>query len=142
MVQQLCEPHHLILIICVLLLAFVALGGGKGLGSILNPLCKRIFGKEAVTINLGEKAMGSEKGVANCAGCEAGKIPANCPEHTRVQAFIVESERDRTELFRKVNRLDRRSAKLEVMVEMLLKARGLEVDFSKVDLKLEEDAEG
>ena len=54
MIKELCEPHHLLIIIAVLILAIVSLGGGKGLGTLIGPLFKKIFGKGTeLTVSLG-----------------------------------------------------------------------------------------
>lgn len=72
----------------------------------------------------------------------ANPICEDCTEHALVKKFIEQSEKDKTDLYRKVNRASYNIAKISVMVEMLCKARGLEIDFSKVDLHLDQDEEG
>ena len=135
--EKFCE-NHFVLICAILLGSLMAVGSGIGLGKLFKPLIDHLLGR--VTVNVGSELMAMDPKPEKIYG---PFLPENhCPQHSGVQEFITQSAKDRTELFRKVNRLDRRSAKLEVMVEMLLKARGLQVDFGKVDMKLEEDGEG
>ena len=55
MVNFLCETNHLLIIIGVLLAALIVLGSGKGIGTLLGPLIKKLTGKgDGVTVNIGE----------------------------------------------------------------------------------------
>lgn len=52
MKEILCDPQHLLIIIGILLLAMVLLGSGKGLGTLISPLIKKLTGKSDVVINV------------------------------------------------------------------------------------------
>jgi hypothetical protein len=56
--QEICKQETLILIIAVLLLCILTMATGKGIGSLLVPILKRIAGKSDVNINMGQ--MGEE----------------------------------------------------------------------------------
>lgn len=148
MLDKLCEPHHLLLIITALILALIALGGGKGLGTLLGPLLKQLGGGKgaSVTVNMGDEMARRNEAIKGLVSHEAAR-PANpicedCTEHALVKDFIVQSTKDKSDIYRKVNRANIKLAKIELMVEMLCKARGLQIDFSKVDMHLDEGAEG
>ena len=51
---HLVEEHHLILVIVTLILAILVISAGKGLGTIINAWIRKVFGGQAVTVNLSE----------------------------------------------------------------------------------------
>jgi hypothetical protein len=79
MINRLCDPEHLAIIILVLLVALLVVGGGKGIGKLLGPILKKIFGGGTeVTLNLGgEMAKKSRE----CETCGLVVDPRNCPLH-------------------------------------------------------------
>ena len=62
------------------------------------------------------------------------EICEDCTEHRMVSKFIKQNEKDKTELFRKVNRTSIQIARISVMVEMLCHARGLTIDPARLIL--------
>lgn len=90
---KLCEPHHLIIIILVLLVALISTGAGKGVGSLLGPIIKRIFGKGEVTVNVGQ--MGEEMGRHSEKGEFCAIDPKNCRAH---QAEYDRSQRNKDDI--------------------------------------------
>jgi hypothetical protein len=66
MLNKLCEPEHLAIIILVLLTALLVVGAGKGGGKLLLQLLKKVFGKEEININLGGDDMAGVKGQVLC----------------------------------------------------------------------------
>jgi hypothetical protein len=52
MIQQLCEPEHMIIVIIVLLVALLVVGSGRSLGKFIGPVLKRWFGSGGTEINL------------------------------------------------------------------------------------------
>jgi hypothetical protein len=73
------DEHHLILIILVLLCVVILISTGKGLGTLVNALIKKIFGAgKEVTVNINEQgeAVTAKEGVKICKFS-----PDQCMEH-------------------------------------------------------------
>lgn len=84
MFEQLCEPHHLFIIILVLVAALIALGGGKSLGGVLGPLFKKVLGRGEVNINLGgDMGKNEANKPPSCAFVDPKKCPSHQAEHER-----------------------------------------------------------
>jgi hypothetical protein len=95
MIQRLCEPEHLAIIILVLLVALLVVGSGKGLSSIIVPFFKKVFGNGSteVNLNLGGDMGGKPSKESPCSVC--GKFdPKDCPFHEAEHERSLRNEND------------------------------------------------
>ena len=99
MINKLCEPEHLILIVLVLLVALLVVGSGKGLGNFIGPLLKKLFGKGSdVTVNIEGGEMSDKLKRSPCASCSITD-PASCPLHQSEHERSLRNEKSISELW-------------------------------------------
>ena len=78
--KDLCEPHHIVLIAVVFIIALIAAGAGKGLGGMIASAISKWKGG-GNTINIGG-AMAAEKSLPKeCEGCGLIVDPSKCVMH-------------------------------------------------------------
>jgi hypothetical protein len=113
MLEKLCEPHYLVIV--VLVIAIIALGVGKGLGNILGPLFKKVLGKEGVNINIGGGEMGKNEGTKapSCSFVDPNKCPDHKAEHERsmrnedgIRELVSDLKATRIQLFGKLDGIE------------------------------------
>ncbi len=93
MLNKLCEPEHLVIVILVLLVALLVVGVGKGGGKLLLQLLKRVFGHEEININLvGGDMAGKPKN--ECEQCGLIVDPTKCPLHSEEHGRSLRNEKD------------------------------------------------
>lgn len=128
MFERFCEPHHLVIIIIAMVIAFIALGGGKGLGSILGPLFKKVLGKGEVNINLGGD-MGKNEGTKapSCLVVDPAKCPDHKAEHERsirnedgIRELVTDLKATRGQLFGKLEAIENSVNEINVAVAKLV----------------------
>jgi hypothetical protein len=80
--QAITEPHHLLLIIAVLILALILTGGTKGLSKIAEAGLSRLSGKTTeVNVEIGEDVAGKPPKF-ECSACGLLVDPLKCPMHS------------------------------------------------------------
>jgi len=153
--KDICAPHFWPIVITIGAM-LILMGNGVAIRPLLKKLfdavIKRMSG-ESVEVVVNPSPSPNPMNLNPTAG-PGGAMPdgflprrpskeicEDCTEHRMVTKFIKQNEKDKTELFRKVNRTSIQIARISVMVEMLCHARGLTIDPSKIDLKLQEEGE-
>ncbi len=124
------EHEHLVIIILVLLVALLVVGAGKGGGKLLLQLLKKVFGHEAVNINLGGGDMSGKPKATPCAGCTIID-PKLCPLHEaehersmrnekRGEELSADLKTTRTQLFGKLEVIEATVNDIKVAVAQLV----------------------
>ena len=85
MIARLCEPEHLLIIILVLLVAMLVVGSGKGIGTVLGGLIRKITGKGDVIVNVGEGEGEGHKGLTLADLKRELLFKPHCTDHSLIK---------------------------------------------------------
>jgi len=103
--KDLCAPHHLIIIILVLIVAVLLGATGKGLSGVISAIIKRFSGKD-VNINIGGGAVAGEKEIPKeCEGCGLVIDPTKCVMHQSEHERSKRNEAQITALWEEYGKL-------------------------------------
>jgi hypothetical protein len=135
--EELCKPHIFLAVIGMMLLVIIAISAGKGLGSVIEPIIKRLAGKEAVNINVGGEMSGKIK--KECEQCGLIVDPSKCTLHAseherslrnekRGEELATDLKKTRTELFGKLDDIEKVLTEIKVAVAKLVVERNYQMD--------------
>lgn len=103
--QGFLETHHLILIVCILILALVLTGGARGLSKLFDAGLSRLSGKTTeVNLSVG-KTTPFEPPKAECVACGLLVDPTKCPMHAAEHERSLRNEEEYIKLWENYGRL-------------------------------------
>jgi hypothetical protein len=130
---ELCQPHIFFSIIGLMLLVIIAISAGRGLGGLIEPIAKKLVGKESVSINVGGGGMSGEN-KKECETCGLIVDPSKCTLHAsehersmrnekRGEELAADLQKTRTELFGKLDDIEKVLTEIKGAVAKLVVER-------------------
>lgn len=134
---ELCKPHIFLAVVGIMLLVIIAISAGKGLEGLIEPVVKKLLGKEGVNINVGGGGMSQNR--KECETCGLIVDPSKCTLHAsehersmrnekRGEELAADLKKTRTELFGKLDDIEKVLTEIKVAVAKLVVERNYQMD--------------
>jgi hypothetical protein len=138
--KEVCDPHHLIIVILVLMVALLVTGAGRGIGGVISAFIKKVVGGKSVEINVvGGGSMAGERPVPKeCEGCGLVIDPTKCVMHQSEHERSKRNEAQIAQLWEEYGKLrnENLAAAAKLKDEMTAGFEKVNIGFAKVNASI------